>query len=441
MSSKISYKVSLTGGCSRVIFEASSPVTESRSANYDGFNLVHLPTDIWAYRNTTARHFGITGKLVSRNAGEAAANSRNVDLIRSWILPDFGGSGATPPIILFSAYYNTNLTNVQCLIKSYSITFPDDVDWIYDNAKLNAGNTVGSSAMPVVCTIQIDLEEAYTPEQIQQQNWKIKMSKGGTFNYGGSVNDNTGSGGGQYSAQQPIIVTPSVEMCASSKGFAGVASTTAPKTSPFAASNGDMTSAFGVVDSGLLSAVIANPTLVDSLSKMPGAKSSGVILPRQIEGAKLAPFDAARINGIVNYVNSPSQYDDTIAAAATAHGVDPTEIKLVIATEDQSENLNATSTSGAVGLGQFMPATAAQYGITDRTDPTQSINGIAAFLAAHGGTAGNNMAKADMAYIGSGPDARQYVANKQAARLTLQQGSPLTDSQVGGLQIPTPIDN
>ena len=105
---------------------------------------------------------------------------------------------------------------------------------------------------------------------------------------------------------------------------------------------------------------------------------------------------------------------------------------------ESSGNPNAVSSAGAVGLGQFMPATAAQYGITDRTDPTQSINGIGAFLSAHGGTVGNDMSKADMAYIGSGPDARQYVANTQAVRLTLQQNSPLTTQQSSSLIVPNP---
>jgi hypothetical protein len=38
------------------------------------------------------------------------------------------------------------------------------------------------------------------------------------------------------------------------------------------------------------------------------------------------------------------------------------------------------SSAGALGAGQFMPATAAKYGVTDRTDPIQSINGQARYM-------------------------------------------------------------
>ena len=155
------YKVTLTSGGESVVFEASSPITESRASNYDGFGIVHLPTELWTYKNTGARHFAITGKIVSRNANEAQTNSYYVDLIRSWILPDFGGSGATPPIVKLSAYLNTNIREVPCILKSYGITFPEDVDWIFDGVGNSsaAGPVMSSSAMPVICQIQVELED------------------------------------------------------------------------------------------------------------------------------------------------------------------------------------------------------------------------------------------------------------------------------------------
>jgi hypothetical protein len=290
--------------------------------------------------------------------------------------------------------------------------------------------------MPVICIIQSDMEEAYTPLQITKKAWAIKRSLGGTFNYGGSVDDNTVSGGGQFSAQQSI--TPSLHVCASTPNFNGLAIGSST-VSPFLASNGDMSSVYGITDSGLLSATIANPTLVDNLSKTAPISSGGLVLPPVVEGSKIPPFSPSRIKGIVNYVNTPSQYDAAIASAAAANNVDPEEIKLKIAIESGG-NPNAVSTSGAVGLGQFMPVTAAQYGITNRNDPTQSINGIAKFLAAHGNTIGNDPTAADLAYIGRGPTAQQYVANTRAARQTLQQNAPLSAQQQSSLQIATPIN-
>ena len=237
------YKVSISVGEKQVIFEASTPIGESRSANYQGHNILHLPTDILAYQSTSSRHFSIAGKLVSRNSDEAAANALSVDLIRSWILPDFGKSGATPPIVKLKAFNNNNINNVQCVIKSYSINYPDDIDWIYR----------ADIPMPVICMLSIELEEVYTPQQITNGKWRINLSKGGTFVNGNLFDDFTASSGGKY-----VFSTPSVVNLANSKGFTGIATSdlsgykSVEVAKPF--SNGNFTSTLGVTPSPLITA-------------------------------------------------------------------------------------------------------------------------------------------------------------------------------------------
>jgi hypothetical protein len=154
-----------------VVFEASSQISEGRSVNYQQNDITHMPTDIWSYRNTAARHFEITGKLVSRTPSEAMANAYYVDVIRSWALPDFGNSGATPPILSLSAFYNKNINKVPCVLKSYGITYPDDVDWIY----INTDGSQLNDPMPVICIIQVSLDEAYSPSQITNMDWQMTM--------------------------------------------------------------------------------------------------------------------------------------------------------------------------------------------------------------------------------------------------------------------------
>ena len=157
------FKVQLACGSDIVVFDASAPVQESRHANYDGFNIVHLPTDIWAYRNTSGRKFSITAKLVSRNIEEANENARNLDLIRSWLLPDFGNSGATPPILRLSAYRNKNIDNLAVILRSYTFTWPDDVDYIFQS----------DDPMPVVGLLGIEVDEAYSAKEITEKQWKM----------------------------------------------------------------------------------------------------------------------------------------------------------------------------------------------------------------------------------------------------------------------------
>jgi len=158
------YKVAIQGPTGTVIFESSVPLSEERTATYQGFDITHLPTEIPAYKNTSSRKFSITGKFVSRNTAEATANSGYLDMIRSWLLPDYGNSGATPPILHLYGYKNNHITGVQCILKNYSFIFPDDVDYIY----------TGSNPMPVIGMVTLSLDEVFSPEQITEGAWKIK---------------------------------------------------------------------------------------------------------------------------------------------------------------------------------------------------------------------------------------------------------------------------
>ncbi|SJM89905.1 lytic transglycosylase domain-containing protein [Crenothrix polyspora] len=74
-----------------------------------------------------------------------------------------------------------------------------------------------------------------------------------------------------------------------------------------------------------------------------------------------------------------SQFNELITQAANRHQVDEKLVHAVIQTES-AYNANATSSAGAVGLMQLMPGTAKQYGVTDRNDPSQNINGGTKYL-------------------------------------------------------------
>lgn len=161
-----------------VIFQASAVVSESRTVNYDGYNIVHMPTDMLAYRNTTSRKFSINGKLVSRTKLEAVQNAKYLNLIRKWALPGFGTTGSTPPILKFYAYRSKNIFGVPCVIRSYNWVYPDDVDYIFSEDDDEFEN------MPVIGSLLVEIEEAYSAEQITNLAWDIKVGPNGQFEPG-----------------------------------------------------------------------------------------------------------------------------------------------------------------------------------------------------------------------------------------------------------------
>ena len=69
-----------------------------------------------------------------------------------------------------------------------------------------------------------------------------------------------------------------------------------------------------------------------------------------------------------------------LTSAANKYGVPP-ELAIAVAQQESGGNPNAVSSAGAVGVMQLMPATAAQLGVTNPTDPAQNIDAGVQYLS------------------------------------------------------------
>lgn len=74
-----------------------------------------------------------------------------------------------------------------------------------------------------------------------------------------------------------------------------------------------------------------------------------------------------------------TKFTNLIANAANRHGVEEKLVHAVIQTES-AYNAGAVSPAGAVGLMQLMPDTARRYGVTNRNDPVQNVDGGTRYL-------------------------------------------------------------
>jgi soluble lytic murein transglycosylase-like protein len=125
--------------------------------------------------------------------------------------------------------------------------------------------------------------------------------------------------------------------------------------------------------------------LASATTTGPASTGTNAVRPATSAPADVAPFGAE------------------IEAAAARHGIDPALLKGLIRQESGFDPA-ARSGAGAVGLTQLMPGTAASLGVTDATDPAQSIEGGAAYLAQQLQRFGGDPAKALAAY-NAGPGA------------------------------------
>lgn len=113
----------------------------------------------------------------------------------------------------------------------------------------------------------------------------------------------------------------------------------------------------------------------------------------------MPPRDAAAVS---QYANVTKQY-------ATQYGVDANFLQAQQMAESKG-NANAVSSKGAVGIAQFMPDTAAQYGI-DPKDPVQSIKGQAAYMSDLLTMFGGDYRKAAAAYNWGQGNVKDAIAN------------------------------
>ena len=115
-------------------------------------------------------------------------------------------------------------------------------------------------------------------------------------------------------------------------------------------------------------------------ASLAAAQATTTTAPAAAAAAVPGTAAALPVSAAPSAAGSDSTYDALIQQSASAHGLDPALLKALISQESGFDP-TAGSSAGARGLTQLMPGTAASLGVTDVTDPAQSIEGGAKYLA------------------------------------------------------------
>lgn len=120
------------------------------------------------------------------------------------------------------------------------------------------------------------------------------------------------------------------------------------------------------------------------IAEITGQSAPSAPPPQAVAGASFASMVSAAMNGDGSEVPPaqsggpapvpPQQIEQLVGANASAWGVDPALVKAIIANESGFD-ANATSKTGAQGLMQLEPGTAAGLGVSNAYDPAQNIWG------------------------------------------------------------------
>ena len=103
----------------------------------------------------------------------------------------------------------------------------------------------------------------------------------------------------------------------------------------------------------------------------------------------------------------PAQYRASVASASTRAGIPPILLAALLQSES-GFSPRAVSPVGALGIAQFMPATAAAVGLSDPFDPAQAIPAAAKLLGAHVRDFGGSVPLALAAYNAGPAAVRRY---------------------------------
>lgn len=146
-----------------VIFDVQPIVSESGSATYAPIDDIRQAASMLIYMGSPSRDFSITAKFVSRTRIEATQNSRYVQLLRSWRMPEATGGdfNITTPSRLTLLGLNGWFNQVTVRMTNLTIESPDDVDYVqsYDGQKV-----------PIVWPVTISLKEARSPTNLTEFN-------------------------------------------------------------------------------------------------------------------------------------------------------------------------------------------------------------------------------------------------------------------------------
>ena len=109
-----------------------------------------------------------------------------------------------------------------------------------------------------------------------------------------------------------------------------------------------------------------------SASQGTGGQLKGLPATKQVNNNQEACVSQAKDENV-------GSLENVIYSMSQKYSVDPSLIKQVVKAESGFDS-NATSQTGAMGLMQLMPGTAASYGVQNAYDPTQNLDGGTHFL-------------------------------------------------------------
>lgn len=169
-----------------IIFPYTPAITQSYTTEYTSYDLVHTNYGIQSFVRHRPGNISISANFIHQTREEALYTIGVLHFLKVVSKMHFGQDdedrGTPPPLLEFSAYGITNFEKVPVFVTAFSMSYPEDVDYVKVN--LNIGSNSNTIELPVTTTITVELLPHY-PASIQESDFNMNnFSRGDLYTKG-----------------------------------------------------------------------------------------------------------------------------------------------------------------------------------------------------------------------------------------------------------------
>lgn len=157
-----------------LVFQYTPRFFISGTANYHQHDAQGLNYPIMSYINTTPPNFPVTSDFTANTIDEARYLLAVLTFLKVMVKSEMGDAAVTrgvagtpPPVMLFEYLGDHGFNRVPVVLRSYTVEYSDQVDYVPVVTKIGGKDTV--TYVPTQTNIMIDLGVSYTPQKIRRK--------------------------------------------------------------------------------------------------------------------------------------------------------------------------------------------------------------------------------------------------------------------------------
>lgn len=144
------------GGLTKLMFPYTPQIEYNTDVKYDTYNTTHTNYQLYGYTRTENPTIGLNCKFSSHTIDHFKLSEFAIRFLRTYTKMNYGrlddNRGQPPRILRFFAHGNGMFNNIPVVITKFSMTLPEDVDYIQGNITEDGNivktNVIRSSQVP-----------------------------------------------------------------------------------------------------------------------------------------------------------------------------------------------------------------------------------------------------------------------------------------------------